>query len=369
MCMCLCICMMWCVYFRFVCSQDWPPDTNVFVAREGPCPAGMGHIVSEQQCQEAAQELGTSLSAANIYNSAKVSTVELKSTHQPVRSTQCPFGTVKLTEAECQDKGKAEGKEFGKTSDWSKYVPGCFNHGNFFYFNTHEIGSFNGDDQGRLWCKSMIPAAAVSCPLGSVKLTEGDCRNMGMAEGTEFGKTSDWSKYVPGCFNHGNSFYFNTHAIGEFNGNDQGRLWCKPITPSTTVTEHTFTEMWKDCGSAHGVMDPNDPGMDAGVYLQKKTVLECEAACNTYVTCTGFDYCDVLNGCDGRPKGECRLKTKACTDTLTQGVCGDHSWCHYKRPEVFRNYDSSPPGCFMSEGKIKFNTRRCASYHVCVYIV
>jgi hypothetical protein len=57
------------------------------------------------------------------------------------------------------------------------------------------------------------------------KISEAECKELGSQYGHTWGYTGAFHQYSPGCFNHGTSFYFNTHATGS--AGSPGPLWCK----------------------------------------------------------------------------------------------------------------------------------------------
>jgi len=164
-----------------------------------------------------------------------------------VAATSCPPGHTKLTAAECESMAVDTGNTFGRAESWSYYVPGCFNHGDTYYFNTHPVGAAanSNNNAGKLWCQqSAVSVAATACPAGHAKLSEAECKTLAADSGNAYGRAEAWPQYVPGCFNHGDTYYFNTHPTGRVQPANQraGDLWCRRArTPAAESRPSTAT--------------------------------------------------------------------------------------------------------------------------------
>jgi hypothetical protein len=71
-----------------------------------------------------------------------------------------------------------------------------------------------------------------TCPGSLVPVNEEECRELGARPSFTFGYVMEVPQFAPGCFTHGQVFFYNTHPIGMQGG--EGPLWCKQVATNCT---------------------------------------------------------------------------------------------------------------------------------------
>jgi len=221
-----------------------------------------------------------------------------------------------MTIGECYRRGAQGSNVWGRIDTWDQYPSGCYSSENVFYYNMHQTGqSGNGRD---LWCSDydlpqnfddqVFPVKATSCPFTenflSRKITENECKSWvsSMGGSKVYDRTDEWADYVPGCFNHGNTYHFNTHPTGNFL--DYGDLWCTeakhcPNKPSSgkgygtecvrLAIEGTCTQNCTTGYTAAGSGAYNCASGTLGGGNLTCTALPCKNGPNSIVYPSGFD--------------------------------------------------------------------------------
>jgi hypothetical protein len=83
------------------------------------------------------------------------------------------------------------------------------------------------------------------CPGSLLPANEEECRELGARHSFDFGGVIEERGWAPGCFNHAEYFYYNTHPIGTRGA--AGPLWCKDRA-ATGEHRHHLSISWK-CGT------------------------------------------------------------------------------------------------------------------------
>ncbi|CAK0901714.1 unnamed protein product, partial [Prorocentrum cordatum] len=134
-------------------------------------------------------------------------------------SNECPPGSLWMGSTLCQTAAATKGLTLHSpfTISTSHDPKGCFSYGEHMYFNTHPTGAAHAD---RIpYCVEAFVNGTTgvnACPAGKVHLTQAGCETAssfyGLPQSNPFA-VSDVTEPA-GCFQHGGSLSYNTHAVG-----------------------------------------------------------------------------------------------------------------------------------------------------------